>query len=339
MSKLKIWETGISLNLESGDLLPNLTIGYHTFGTLNKLKSNVVWVCHAFTANSNPTEWWTGLVGNDFVINPKEHFIVCANIIGSCYGSTNPLSLNPLTGKPFYSAFPLITIRDMAKAHILLAKQLKIDKIKLLIGGSMGGQQVLEWSIIQPDFMENILVIATNAVHSPFGIAFNESQRMSILADASYFKNTQDGGKLGMKAARSTALISYRSYNTYLHFQKETETEKLDDYKVASYQRYQGDKLANRFNAYSYVGLSKIMDSHNVGRTRNSIEEALKKIKAKALCISIKSDILFPKEEQKYLHENIEHSKYELIDSVYGHDGFLLETKPLTKLILKHKLL
>lgn len=315
--------------LESGKVLTDLQIAYTTSGKLNTDKSNVIWVCHALTANANPTEWWPGLVGEDCIINPQEHFIVCANVIGSCYGSSGPLSEK----NPLYSDFPFVTIRDMVNAHIRLADHLGIDQIKLLIGGSLGGQQVIEWSIIQPERVLTQVLIATNAFHSPYGIAFNESQRLAIFADPTYSNNHPNGGEAGLKAARSIALISYRTYNAYNTTQQEDSLEKTDGFKASGYQQYQGDKLVNRFNAYSYVTLSKAMDSHNVGRGRGSVEQALKKVKAKTLCISISSDILYPPVEQEFLKQHIPDAQYACIDSFYGHDGFLIETKAITKLI------
>jgi homoserine O-acetyltransferase len=324
--------------LESGEVLPFIEIGYHTFGVLNEQKNNVIWVCHALTANSDPTDWWSGLVGEGKVINPDENFIVCANIIGSCYGTTHPLSINPMSSTPYYDSFPLITIRDMVKAHILLADHLGVREIKLLIGGSMGGQQALEWSVMCADDIKNLLVIATNAAHYPYGIAFNESQRLSIYADPSYWAKTAEGGTAGLKAARSIALISYRSYAAYGLSQAEKDIDKYQEFRAASYQRYQGEKLVKRFDAYSYVSLTKSMDSHNLGRGRSKLETALEKIKAKTLCISIESDALFPPTEQFFLAKHIKNSYYEIIDSPYGHDGFLLETEKLSALIKKYNL-
>lgn len=326
--------------LEAGATLPSLEIGYHTFGTLNKNKDNVVWVCHALTANSNALEWWPGLFGEKDFFNPGEHFIVCANNLGSCYGTTGPLSENKLTGQKWYSYFPQITIRDMVNAHELLRTHLGIDKINTIIGGSQGAQQVLEWNILNPALFENTIVIATNAKHSPWGIAFNESQRLAVKADRTYYSNTDAGGEKGLAAARSIALISYRNYEAYGQTQKEKHDEKLNDFNSASYQRYQGQKLVSRFNAYSYITLLNAMDSHNVGRAKVSIEKSLNLITAKTLVIGIKEDLLFPPSEQEFLSRHIKKSKLKVINSVYGHDGFLIETKKLTGIIsefLKNK--
>ena len=319
--------------LESGNKLPHLEIGFHTYGKLNKNKDNVVWVCHALTANSDVLDWWKGLFGDGYHFNPDEHFIVCANILGSNYGTSNPLSINPVNGQPYYLAFPEISVRDMVKAHQLLAEHLGINHIHIVIGGSLGGQQAMEWGIIEPERIKNLILIATNARHSPWGIAFNESQRLAIATDRSFFANQPDGGAKGLKVARSIALLSYRGYKTYSVTQQEDDDKKIDDFKAASYQNYQGEKLVKRFNAYSYWYLTKVMDSHNVGRGRNGVEKALSLIKAKTLVIGLKSDLLFPIEEQQYLFRHIPKAAFAELDSFYGHDGFLIETELLTNVI------
>jgi homoserine O-acetyltransferase len=322
-----------TFELESGLTLPAIEIGYHTYGKLNANKDNVVWVCHALTANSDVLDWWKGLFGENDYFNPEEHFIVCANILASAYGTTNPLSTNPVTGQPYFLSFPNISVRDMVKAHQLLAKHLGVTSVEVLIGGSLGGQQAMEWAIIEPDFIKNLIVIATNARHSPWGIAFNESQRLALKADDTFDNETVDGGKKGLKAARSIALLSYRSYKTYSISQQEEQDSVSDNFRASSYQNYQGDKLVNRFNAYSYWYLTKTMDSHNVGRNRNGVEKALSLIKASTLVIGIKSDVLFPIEEQEYLFRHIPKSAFAELNSFYGHDGFLIETEALTKII------
>lgn len=319
--------------LENGKKLRNLEIAYHTFGKLNKDKNNVIWVCHALTANSDVTDWWAGLFGKNDFFNPNDHFIVCANVLGSHYGTTSPLSINPTTGQPYYLAFPEFTIRDLAAAHDILADELEIENIEVLIGGSLGGQQALEWSITKPNRIKNLIVLATNAQHSPWGIAFNESQRLAITSDRTFYAHHKDGGAKGLKTARSIALLSYRSYESYDKTQQEIDSEKKSDFNAASYQRYQGEKLVKRFNAYSYYYLTKAMDSHHVGRGRNSVKEALALIKANTLVIGIKNDLLFPVEEQKFLARNINEAEFAEIDSFYGHDGFLLELEILENII------
>ena len=329
----EIYKYKKAFKLESGKQLQELQIGFNTYGTLNKNGDNVVWVCHALTANSDVFDWWKGLFGENNYFNPKEHFIVCANILGSAYGSTSPLSTDPVTDQPYYLAFPQVTVRDLIKAHQLLAEHLGVKSIEILLGGSLGGQQCVEWGIMAPDFIKNLILIATNAKHSPWGIAFNESQRLAITADRTFYANTPEGGQKGLKAARSIALLSYRSYKTYSITQQEEKDTLVDDFKASSYQNYQGDKLVKRFNAYSYWYLTKTMDSHNVGRGRHGVEKALSLIKARTLVIGIKSDVLFPIEEQQYLFQHIPKSVFAELDSFYGHDGFLIETGALTNII------
>jgi homoserine O-acetyltransferase len=314
--------------LESGLTLKNVEVAYHTFGNLNAAKNNAVWICHALTANSNPYEWWPNVCGENGFFNEKEHFIVCANILGSCYGTTGPLSKDE-NDDTYYDYFPLITTRDMARLHEKLRLHLQLSEIYVLVGASLGGQQALEWSIENPSIFRHLILIATNAKHSPYGIAFNESQRLAIKADSTYGKKDENAGEAGLIAARSIALLSYRSYEGYSLSQKEDTDDVLSNYKASSYQKYQGIKLAKRFNAYSYVLLSHAMDSHNVGRSRNGIEKALAQVKAKTLIIGITTDILFPIEEQRKLWLHIPNSKLKTIESKYGHDGFLIEHESL----------
>jgi len=322
-------------SLESRSSFSELKFTYHTYGNLNAAKNNVVWVIHALTANSDVFDWWKGLFGENEVFNPKDYFIVCANNLGSCYGTTGPLSITKETGDPLFGNFPEITIKDMANSFDLLKDHLGIERIHTLIGGSQGGQIALEWVLMNKTLTENMILIATNAKHSPWGIAFNESQRMAIKADFSYFDNSKDAGKKGLAAARSIALLSYRGYSTYLSTQEDVEIDKINNYAAASYQRYQGEKLVNRFNPYSYVCLLNAMDSHNISRGKNeSMEQILNQITSKTLIISISSDILFPSIEQKFLANYISNAEYLVIDSAYGHDGFLIETKKISNAII-----
>jgi len=330
---LKYFKHTGSFLLENGAELPELEIAYEAYGELNAAKDNVIWVCHALTANADAADWWAGLIGEGKLFDPEKHFIVCSNMLGSCYGSTGPASTNPATGKPYGKDFPLVTIRDMVAAHQLLQQHLGIERIKLAIGGSMGGQQVLEWAITDPDLFEYIVPLATNALHSPWGIAFNEAQRMAIKADPTIHQDTPEAGKSGMEAARAIAMLSYRHYQTYQRTQSEVDDEKIDNFRASSYQRYQGLKLQKRFNVWSYFTLSRSMDSHNVGRGRGGVEAALQRIKAKTFVIGIQSDVLFPITEQERIATHVPNARFEVIPSNYGHDGFLIETEAVTKLL------
>ena len=318
--------------LENGKILPNLTIAYHSYGKLNSDKSNVIWVCHALTANSQAEAWWPGVVGSNGFADPSKYFIVCANIIGSCYGSTGPLTIDTLTQQPYYSTFPEVTIRDMVKAHIILRKHLAIDKIYLLMGGSMGGYQALEWCAMESNSIGNLFVIGTSATESAWGIAVHTTQRLAIEADASWKLHRRDAGAKGLKAARAMGVISYRNYQILVEKQTDPNAEKLDNYKASSYINYQGDKLVSRFNAYSYWLLTKSMDSHHLGRGRGgNADKVLQNFKQKTLIMGIDSDILCPLHEQELLAKNIPNSTLIKIDSLYGHDGFITEAAKISK--------
>ncbi len=318
--------------LEKGGTLPELELAYTTLGNLNADKSNVVWITHALTANADASDWWSGLVGLGKLYNPQEHFIVCVNVPGSHYGSTGPLSKNPDTGSPYYRNFPELSIRDIVRGLDLLREKLGISKIQTLIGGSIGGQQAIEWAIQQPEVFDNLVLLATNAKHSPWGVAFNESQRLAIQADRTFYANDANGGLKGLKAARSIALLSYRSGEAYNSTQPSDNN--LDDQPASTYQRYQGDKLVNRFNAYSYWYLSKTMDSHDVGRDRGGIANALQQVVAKTLVIAITEDILFPPADSQELAKHIPNAQYAEISSKFGHDGFLIESKQIEEQII-----
>lgn len=319
--------------LESGQSLSNLEIAYCTYGTYRPEKNNVVWICHALTANADVLQWWGGLVGSGKLFDPDRHYIVCANMLGSCYGTSGPASICPETGKPYGRDFPLVSIRDMVRCHELLRIHLGVERVGMLIGGSMGGQQALEWMAMRPNLFDRAVVLAANARHSPWGIAFNEAQRMAMLADPTIDEGGADAGKAGLEAARAIAMLSYRNYRAYQATQSEKTTEKLDDFLAGSYQRYQGHKLQLRFDAWSYFTLSKAMDSHNIGRNRENLEEALKSITTKTLVIGIDSDVLFPVDEQAFLARRLPNAHLEVIGSLYGHDGFLIEHEAIAKLV------
>ena len=315
--------------LESGVTLPGYHLAYTTHGKLNADKSNVVWIFHALTANSNPLEWWPGLVGDGKFFDPAKYFIICANKPGSPYGSVSPLSINPQTNQLYYHDFPVFTMRDMIRTFQHLKDHLGIRKIFLALGGSTGGMQLLEWAIEEPELFEHIVPIATNAVLSPWAIAFNASQRMAIEADITWLERRPDAGQKGLAAARSIALLSYRHYNGYDITQpRDKSFVALGNevtYAADNYQRYQGLKLVNRFNAICYYRLSQSMDSHDVGKNRGGVEKALRKITARTLVIGITSDVLYPITEQEYLQKKILGAELLSISSDFGHDGFLLE--------------
>lgn len=331
---LRIFNHTAPFRLESGAVLPGFHLAYTTHGQLNAAKDNVIWIFHALTANANPLDWWPGLAGPGRLFDPGRHFIVCVNMPGSCYGSIGPLSVNAELGQPYYHAFPFFTPRDMARAYQHLRAALGIRKVFLGIGGSMGGQQLLEWAVEEPELFDHIVPIATNAAHSAWGRAFNASQRMAIENDPSWGQPRPEAGMAGMQVARSIALLSYRHYSTYHDKQSDDDQELLQGFRSESYQRYQGEKLARRFNAFSYVALSRGMDSHHLGRGRGGLAAALGRVTARALVIGITSDILFPTTEQAFLARHIPHAAFSAIHSDYGHDGFLLEHEKIRAEVL-----
>lgn len=330
----KIYRYQQPFTTEGGYTFPSLDIAYDTYGTMNADKSNIIWVCHALTANSDVADWWPHTVEEGRFLDPERYFVICANFLGSHYGTTGPLSVNPQTGEPWYGDFPLVTVRDMVRVHQLLAEHLGIERVKLLIGSSIGGFQCLEWSVMQPDFAEKAAFIATTPRTNAWASGFNESQRMAIECDPTYGERSAEAGLNGMSVARSIALLSYRGGMAYNISQEDAEPNNVSfERRVLTYQRYQGEKLRRRFNAYSYYRLSQAVDSHNLGRGRGSVEEALSQIKAKSLVVAITSDILFTPADHDVLVENISNVEFHTIDSVFGHDGFLVEHERLNRII------
>jgi homoserine O-acetyltransferase len=335
MSQLKIYRPPAGFQLDSGAVLPDLEIAYHTFGKLNEKQDNVIWVFHALTANSNVVDWWPELVGKEKAINPDEHFIICCNVLGSFYGSTGPRSINPETGKPYGLQFPVFTVRDVVKAQLLLAESLNVQKVKMLIGGSFGGFQVLEFAFLFKGQIDHLTLVTTSAKETAWSIAIHESQRLSLTADPSFYHNDEKAGQAGMKAARGIGLLTYRTYEAYKKLQTDDDG-RLDDFSAASYIRYQGEKLVKRFHAHCYWYLSKCLDTHDVGRNRGGLAKALESIKIPTQVIGIATDRLVPTEEQKLMARHIPNAEYIELKSEYGHDGFLIEGKKIGDVISKY---
>ena len=319
--------------LESGSALPELRIAYHTYGRLNAARNNVVWVCHALTANSEVADWWPHTVEKGRFLDPERWFVVCANILGSHYGTTGPLHVNPATGRPWYGTFPPFTIRDIVRAHRLLADALGVGRIAMLVGSSVGGFQAVEWAVMEPERIEGLALIATDAKASPWNIAIDETQRMAIEADATWGEERPDAGMKGLAAARALGLLSYRGPEGYNLTQQDREENPVL-HRACTYQRYQGEKLCRRYNAYSYHAILNAFDTHDVGRGRGGVEAALGKIRARTLVVGITTDIIFTPAEMRRLHGQIPGSRYCEIDSPFAHDGFLVEYEQLNALLL-----
>ena len=321
---------------EAGGIIHNLRVVYH----ISQPDSapgheagdrKVVWICHALTANSDPEDWWPELVGPGKFIDTQRYTVVCANMLCSAYGSSGPASAG--SGQR-YLDFPKVTVRDIVRAEILLRKHLGINHIDVLIGGSIGGFQTLEWTVMEPEVISHAVIIACGARVSPWLTASNEAQRMAIEADSTFGEcQSLKGGEAGLRAARAIALISYRSYQGYNTTQGEKDDDTLFASRAASYERYQGRKLSDRFDAYSYWYLTWSVDSHNLGRGRGGVEAALKTVKADCTVVGIDSDALFPVEEQKFMAAHIPGASYHEMTSAFGHDGFLLEYSQLIEIL------
>ena len=321
---------------EGGGCIENLRVVYHCSEKLWTAgdERKVIWICHALTANSDAQDWWPELVGPGRLFDTEKYFVICANMLGSSYGSSGPSSINPETGKPFFFDFPKITVRDIVRANDLVRRHLGIEKIHLMVGGSIGGFQSVEWTIMEPELFDKAVFIACGARVTPWLTAWEESQRMALEADPTFREcSSLKGGEAGLRCARSIALISYRSYEGYNTTQSETDVDCLFADRAGSYQRYQGKKLSDRFDAYSYYYLSDSVNSNNAGRGRGGVEAALGTIRAACTVIGIDSDRLFPVEEQKLIASAIPGAEYHEITSRFGHDGFLLENDQLTEII------
>lgn len=316
-SDLKIFESKSPFALECGVELPELKIAYHTYGTLSDKSDNVRWVCHALTASSDVADWWPGTVVRGGVLDPERYFTVCANMIGSCYGSVS--ALDGLGGE-----FPLITFRDIARAHRLLASHLGIGAIDMLIGGSTGGSQAMEWAYEEPDRFTRLVLLATLPRTTAWIQASSAAQRMAIQA--------ADYSDEGLAAARAVAMLQYRGSHAYNMTQNDA-VEKLTDYKVDSYQRYQGKKLSDRFDVFCYLNLLRTLDSHDMGRHRGGLERAMGAITTPSTVVAVSTDIMYPPEDIAKMASMMPHATYYEIESLFGHDGFLVEIEKITALL------
>ncbi len=310
---------GENFSLESGKILPQVDFSYRTYGSYT---SPPIVVFHALTGKSDCRDWWNEIIGEGKIIDPKKHFIICANFLGSCYGSTGPESINPETGVPYHIDFPIITIGDIAKQHLAILEALGIDKVSVGIGGSMGGMVLLELATIAPNLFEKIIPIAVGASHSAWRIAFSSVIRKTIEAFGSEFG--EDGYKRGMHLARQIAMTSYRSST---EFDGRFGRDKNDNiFEIESYLEHQGEKIVKRFSPYSYLTLTKAMELYD-------ISDSIVNIEAEALFIGTTSDILYSENEIKEAANRITNAKYRSLDAPFGHDSFLVAQDKLTKLI------
>jgi homoserine O-acetyltransferase/O-succinyltransferase len=340
------------LALQYGERLEQVTVTYETYGELNATKDNAILICHALTGSAHaagiyendliekdPDEkntvpgWWDPLIGPGKPVDTEKYFVVCSNILGGCYGTTGPTSVNPTTNQSYRLSFPRYTVRDVVEVQKHLMDKLEIESFKSVLGGSMGGMQVLEWAAMYPERVRSIIPIAIGARHSAWAIGLNEVARRSIMSDpawqsGNYAQDHQPETGLGL--ARAIAMLSYRSFESLeSKFGRErvSDARALTDvsFKIESYLSYQGVKLVKRFDANTYLYITRAMDDHDIAEGRGKLSEVLRKMKMPALVMGINSDVLYPESEQKELVEYLPNAQYARINSPHGHDSFLIE--------------
>lgn len=347
------------LRMAKGNKLGPITVAYETYGELNAQRDNAVFLCHALTGDSHaagyytPDDrkpgWWDGFVGPGKGIDTNKNFVICANVLGGCQGTTGPGSVNPATGQPFCLDFPFITVGDIVEVHAALVQHLGVDKPLAVVGGSLGGFQVLEWAARFPDQVNSAVVIAAGANLSAQGIAFNNVGRRAIYSDPR-FKNGRyygdDGPRAGLALARMLAHITYLSEDSIqqkfgrrlqdsdaLAYDLLRETE----FQIESYLHYQGERFVARFDANSYLHLTKAMDYFDLADTYGSISRALKRTRARFLVISYTTDWLFPTAQSRELVsalvEDKQHVSFIELESPFGHDSFLIDVDSLAMLV------
>jgi homoserine O-acetyltransferase len=344
------------LVLDSGERLGPVTLAYETYGTLNESKSNAILVMHALSGDAHAAGyhqgeespgWWNDMVGPGKGLDTDKYFVICSNVIGGCKGSTGPSSTDPGTGKPYALSFPSITIRDMVEAQRRLIDQLKIKKLLSVVGGSMGGMQALQWVVSYPDRIRSAIPIATTLKHAPQQIAFDEVGRQAIMADVNWRDGDYYGHPLparGLAVARMVGHITYMSdasmAEKFGRQQKSNERPSKfgADFEVEGYLRYRGDNFVKRFDANSYLYITKAMDRFDLLSSKK-LSEVFKGVKAKILLIAFKSDWLYPTYQSQEILKACKlcgvDATFCEVNSTYGHDAFLLEVEEETHL-LKH---
>jgi len=309
------------VSLESGATLPSVSVAYQTWGELNAAGDNAVLVCHALTGSADVSDWWAALVSEGGALDPAHDFVVCSNVLGSCYGTTGP-------GSPEWDAVfgahpetPAVTVRDVVHVQRQLLAALGVRRLRLVIGGSMGGMQALEWALLYPEMVGAIAVLAAPAVHAPWAVALCEAQRQAIFADPEW---PHGRAARGLATARMMAMVSYRSAQS---FDARFGAGRSDPTQpsITSWLHRHGEKLVDRFDARTYVALTHVLDSQDVGRDRGGVEAALATVEAPALVVGIDSDILYHPYEMQALAGGLPNGELFWLSSPHGHDAFLIE--------------
>ncbi len=324
-----------SFALESGEVLSEVRVAYRTWGRLDDDGSNAVVVCHALTGGLDADVWWGPLFGHGGALDPEEDFVICSNVLGSCYGTTGPASDRPGTGRPWGPDFPGITVRDMVRLQMALLDALGVREVQLVLGGSLGGMQVLEWAILDPRRVRAVAPIATSGRHSAWCIAQSEAQRQAVYSDPGWLGGRYEEGagpSAGLAAARMIAMCTYRSPGSFAaRFGRERRDDGL--FEVEGYLHHHGRKLVDRFDANAYVTLTRAMDRHDVARGRGTYEAVLGSIRQRTLVVSIPSDVLYVPWEQEELARLIPQAELVHLHSPHGHDGFLIDAGDLSGLV------
>ncbi len=330
------------LELQYGERLEQVAVAYETYGELNSQGDNAILICHALTGSAHAAGiyesesvpgWWDPLIGPGKPIDTNKYFVICSNVLGGCYGTTGPISINPKTGFPYRLEFPRYTVRDMVEVQKRLADQLKVSSFASVIGGSMGAMQVLEWPLMYPERVRSIVPIAIGARHSAWAIGLNEVARRAITSDPKWNNGNyapDEQPETGLGLARAVAMLSYRSFDSLeAKFGRQRVGATRDllgvSFEIESYLSYQGVKLVKRFDANTYIYITKAMDDHDITEGRGRLPSVLKRIKQKALVMGISSDVLYPETEQKQLMDYLPNASYVRINSPHGHDAFLIE--------------
>lgn len=325
--------------LESGEQLQDVQVAYQTWGNPKNAPDNTILICHALTGSADVDAWWPKIIGEGRPFDPANDYVICANILGSCYGTTGPLTPVPGRDRRYRADFPRISVRDMVELQRLLLDSLDIDRIELVIGPSLGGMQALEWAAMYPERVGAVIPIGVGGRHSPWCIGISEAQRAAIAADP----NWNDGDysedarpEAGLAAARMMAVCTYRSWQSFEdRFGREMRDS--EHYQVQSYIRHQGKKINERFDANTYVTLTHAMHTHDLARGRGDYPETLRTIQQPALVVSVSSDALYPPEEQQLLAREMPNAQHETLVSLHGHDGFLIESEALGPMISKFR--
>ncbi|MCG5501615.1 homoserine O-acetyltransferase MetX [Ectothiorhodospira lacustris] len=322
------------LLLESGFVLPNVEVAFRTWGRLAPCADNAIVICHALTGSADADTWWEPLFGSGRLFDPHQDFIICSNILGGCYGSTGPTTAAP-DGRRWGKRFPLVSIRDQVRAQMALADLLGIRRIRLVIGGSMGGMHALEWALLDPDRVEAVASIASSGRHSIWGMAWTEAQRQALMADSRYLDGDypqERPPEAGFAAARAIAMITYRSPAS-LEYRLRSPPDRRNgllhgdhpETGIKQWLRHHGTSLVNRFDAHAYRILLDAMDTHDMARNRGPYEQVLRSIHQPVLIGSVTSDRLFLPNEQRELARLIPHAELQEVPSMHGHDGFLID--------------